>query len=40
MENMVLMVLVVLFLVFLFKIGYDLWKEILRNVRSSQLAVS
>jgi hypothetical protein len=39
-ENVERFVLVVLFLVFLFNIGYDLWKEILRNVKSSPLVFS
>jgi hypothetical protein len=33
-------ILAVLFLVFLFNIGYDLWKEIQRNVKSSALVFS
>ncbi len=33
-------ILAVLFLVFLINIGYDLWKEILRNVKSSPLVFS
>ena len=32
--------LAVLFLVFVFHIGYDMWKEIKRNVHSSQIIFS
>ena len=39
-ESLEKFILAVLFLVFLFNIGYDLWKEILRNVKSSPLAFS
>ncbi len=39
-ESVEKFILVVLFLVFLFNIGYDLWKEIRRNVKSGLCVVS
>ncbi len=39
-ENVEKFILVVLFLVFMFNIGYDLWKEIKRNAKSGLCVVS